>query len=130
MLTIFEFTETHYWRKNANDLKQLDKKALKQILVKHNQELFTKMLSIRNISSFFEISLEMLKSMTIGNVLNEYLNINLTTFASLHNLTSREVDIVKMKKISTVSFPDDQSLYGLVVKILEAHGESLLLKSL
>ena len=116
--------------KNADDLKQLDKKALKQILVKHNQELFTKMLSIRNISSFFEISLERLKNMTIGNVLNEYLNIKLTTFASLHNLTSREVDIVKMKKISTVPFPDDQSLYGLVMKMLDAQGESQLLKSL
>ena len=109
--------------KNADDLKQLDKKSLKQILVKHNQELFTKMLSIRNISSFFEISLERLKSMTIGNVLNEYLNINLTTFASLHNFTSKEVDIVKMKKISTVPFPDDQSLYGLVVKMLEGRGK-------
>jgi hypothetical protein len=81
------------------------------------------MLSIRNISSFFEISLEKLKNMTVGNVLTEYLNIKLTTFASLYKLTGREIDIVKMKKISTVPYPDDQNLYGLVIKMLEAHGK-------
>ena len=109
--------------KPADDLKKLDQKSLKQILVKPNQQLFTKMLSIRNISSFFEISLEKLKNMTVGNVLTEYLNIKLTTFASLHELTGREIDIVKMKKISTVPYPDDQNLYGLVMKMLEAHGK-------
>ena len=109
--------------KTADELKKLDKKSLKQILVKHNQELFTKMLSVRNISSFFEISLERMRNMTIGDVLTEYLNIKLTTFASLHKLTSKEVDIVKTKKISTVPSPDDQSLGGLVMKILEDHGK-------
>ena len=109
--------------KPADELENLEKKSLKQILVKHNQQLFTNMLSIRNISSFFEISLEKLKIMTVGNVLTEYLNIKLTTFASLHELTGREIDVVKIKKISTVPYPDDQNLYGLVMKMLEAHGK-------
>ena len=108
--------------KPADDLKKLDKKSVKQILVKYNQELFTKMLSIRNISSFFEISLETVKNTTVGNVLGEYLNINPSTFASLNNLTHREIDVFNMTKISTVPYPDDQSLYSLVMKILEDHG--------
>ena len=109
--------------KPADDLKKLGKKSLKQILVKHNQELFTKILSIRNISSFFETSLEKLKNMTVSNVVTEYLGIRLTTFASLHGLTSDEVAIVKMKKISTVPYADDQNLNGLVMKMLEARSE-------
>ena len=108
--------------KSADDLKKLDKKSVKQILVKYNQELFTKMLSIRNISSFFEISLETVKNTTVGNVLDEYLNINPSTFASLNNLTHREIDVFNMTKISTVPYPDDRSLYSLVMGILEDHG--------
>lgn len=108
--------------KPADDLKRLDKKSLKQILIKYNQELFTKMLSIRNISSFFEISLETVKNTTVANVLAEYLNISLATFASLHDLTNTEINVVNMTKISTVPYPDDQSLYSLVIKMFEDHG--------
>lgn len=108
--------------KPADDLKKLDKKSLKQILIKYNQELFTKMLSIRNISSFFEMSLETVKNTTVANVLAEYLNISLATFASLHNLTNTEIDVINMTKISTVPYPDDQSLYSLVMKMFEDHG--------
>lgn len=108
--------------KPADDLKKLDKKSLKQILIKYNQELFTKMLSIRNISSFFEMSLETVKNTTVANVLAEYLNISLATFASLHNLTNTEIDVINMTKISTVPYPDDQSLYSLVIKMFEDHG--------
>ncbi|XP_028393159.1 uncharacterized protein LOC114517546 [Dendronephthya gigantea] len=104
--------------KSADDLKNLEKKSLKLILVKHNQMLFTKMLGVRNISSFFETSLEILKNMTVAKVLTEYLHINLTTFASSHQLTSEEIDLLKLKKISSVSYPDDQSLYDLMKKIL------------
>lgn len=108
--------------KPADDLKKLDKKSLKQIVIKYNQELFTKMLSIRNISSFFEMSLETVKNTTVANVLAEYLNISLATFASLHNLTNTEIDVINMTKISTVPYPDDQSLYSLVMKMFEDHG--------
>ena len=106
--------------KPVDYLKKLEKKALKQILVKHNVELFTKILSVRNVSSFFEISLEKLKNMTIVNVLTGYLNISLATFASLHGLEKREIESVKMKKVSTVSQPEDQSIYSLVMTILDS----------
>ena len=105
--------------KSADDLKNLKKKSLKLILVKHNHMLFTKMLGVRNISSFFETSLKMLKNMTVAKVLTEYLHINLTTFASSHQLTRGEIDIVKLNKISSVYYPDDRSLYDLMMKILQ-----------
>lgn len=105
--------------KSADDLKDLEKKSLKQILVKYNQELFTRLFSIRNISSFFEVSLDKLKNTTVSNVLDEYLNISLTTFASLHDVSNTEIYLVNMTKISSIPYPDDQSLYGLAMKIID-----------
>ncbi len=109
--------------KPADDLKKLGKKSLKQILVKHNQGLFTKILSIRNVSSFFETSLEKLKNMTVPHLLTQVLSISLQNYATLHMFTAQQLESIKDVKISTVPSSDEKSLYEITDTMLQNKGK-------
>lgn len=108
---------------SLNDLKKLDEKSLKQILVKGNIKVFTEKMTIRNISSFFDVALSQLKNTSVIEVLLEIFNINLGDYASMYPLTFQQVNVIKGVKISNVSNSGDFSLYDITGAILKSKGK-------
>ena len=106
---------------SLKDLKDLDKKVLKQMLVNENRMVFTEKLTIRNLSAFFEIGLEQMRNKSVTEVLTEILNINLANFASMYKLTPQQMNTIKRATISSVNNSDDASLLGLTRAILKSY---------
>ena len=110
-------------RWKTDELKTLDKNTIKQLLVKQNGNLFTAMLTIRNLSSFFETSLNDLKNMTVQSLLIKMLNISVRNYRKWYNFSDIQMKAVEDVKISTVAMVDHMTLVEITNYILMEKGQ-------
>ncbi|CAB4006239.1 microneme [Paramuricea clavata] len=109
----------HFNRLSLKKINSTTDKELKQILVGENKMIFTKTLSIRNISTFFDVSRASLKEMTVAHLLTQVLGISLENYTTLHMFTTHQLEGIKDVKISTVPSSDDMTLYEITNAILQ-----------
>ena len=110
-------------RWKTDELKTLDKNTIKQLLVKQNGNLFTATLTIRNLSSFFETSLNDLKNMTVQSLLIKMLNISVRNYRKWYNFSEIQMKAVEDVKISTVAMFGHMTLVGITNNILMKKGQ-------
>lgn len=113
----------HFMMLSLNEIKDTKDKTLKQMIVNENRMIFTKILTIRNISTFFNIAGDVLKNMNVPDLLNEVLGISLDNYTMLHMFTDHQLDVIKGEKILTVNYSDDKSLYEVTIAILQIKGK-------
>ncbi len=113
----------HFNTLSLKKINNITERELKQILVRENMMTFTKTLSIRNISEFFNISRASLKNMTVPHLLTQVLSISLQNYTTLHMFTAQQLESIKDVKISTVPSSDDKSLYAITDTMLQNKGK-------
>ena len=113
----------HFNMLSLNDINSTTDKELKQILVNQNVTLFTKILSLRNMSTFFHISPPTLKNMTVPDVITQVLGISVHNFTSLLMLTAHQLQVIHDSKISSVAYSMEKTLYEVTHALLEEKGK-------
>ena len=108
---------------SLGEIKNITEKELKQMLVRQNEMTFTRTLSIRNISKFFNISRVSLKNTTVSYLLIDVLNISLSSYGELYMFDAHDLDGIKSERISTVPSSEDKSLYEISKAIIQRRGE-------
>lgn len=108
---------------SLGEINNITERELKQMLVRENEMIFTRTLSIRNISKFFNISLVSLKNTTVPYLLMDVLNITLGNYGKLYMFNAHDLDIIKSERISTVPSSEDESLYEISYAIIQRRGK-------
>ena len=108
---------------SLGEIKNITEKELKQMLVRQNEMIFTRTLSIRNISKFFNISRVSLQNTTVSYLLIDVLNISLSSYGELYMFDAHDLDGIKSERISTVPSSEDRSLYEISKAIIQHRGE-------
>ena len=104
-------------------IKNITEKELKRYLVRENEMVFTRELSIRNISMFFGISPVSLKNTTVPHVLMEVLNISLEIYGRLYMLDAHVLDVIRSERILIEPSSEDYSLYEISNAIIQRRGK-------
>lgn len=112
---------------SLGEIKNITKKELKQLLVRENEMVFTRELSIRNISMFFGISPVSLKNTTVPHVLMEVLNISLEIYGRLYMLDAHDLDVIRSERILIEPSSEDNSLYEISNAIIQRRGKLLII---
>ena len=108
---------------SLGEIKNITEKELKQMLVRQNEMIFTRTLSIRNISKFFNISRVSLQNTTVSYLLMDVLNITLSSYGELYMFDVHDLDVIKSERISTVPSSEDKSLFEISKAIIQRRGE-------
>ena len=108
---------------SLGEIKNITEKELKQLLVSENEMVFTRALSIRNISMFFGISPVSLKNTTVPHVLMEVLNISLEIYGRLYMLDAHDLDVIRSERILIEPSSEDYSLYEISNAIIQRRGK-------
>ena len=115
--------EKHFENLTSKRVKELKESVLKSLLVAENKRAFIEDITVQNVSVFFNINISQIENLTVIAILENIFYIGGMEYASMYNLTSEHLVVLKLERLSKVPNSKFHSLHSITDKILKSQGK-------